>query len=366
MIEQTHIEILQDIPLAPLTTLKVGGTARYFVRAESEDQVHKAFEFAAEQDLEVFILGGGSNIVVSDTGFDGLVVQIALKGVLSERSALADGSTLPDADRDGSRDIILITAQAGEDWDEFVRHCVEQDLAGVECLSGIPGLVGGTPVQNVGAYGQEVSETIVTVRCFDRTKNEIVELSNAECGFSYRKSIFNSDESGRHVVLSVTYALKPHGLPKIVYKDIREYFGSIQPTLKETRDAVLQIRGAKSMVISPNDPNSQSVGSFFKNPIISKEMFAQLTAKADAESIPHFPMDDCNVKVPAAWLIEQSGFKKGFRMGNVGISTNHSLAIVNFGAATAKEVIELKQLIQKGVKERFDIYLHPEPIFVGF
>lgn len=366
MTEPTDIEILQEVPLAPLTTLKVGGPARYFVRAESENQIPPAFNFASENKLDVFILGGGSNIVISDNGFDGLVVQVALKGILLEPSAESDWLTPPNAAEDGSHDIIHITARCGEDWDEFVRYCVEQGLAGVECLSGIPGFVGGTPVQNVGAYGQEVSETIVSVRCFDRKNNRIVQLSNSECGFSYRKSIFNNDESGRYVVLSVTYALKKNGQPKIVYTDLREYFGDIRPNLKETRDAVLRIRGAKSMVIDPRDPNSQSVGSFFKNPIVLRDVFAQLAAKADAETVPHFPMDDSKVKVPAAWLIEQSGFKKGFRMGNVGISTNHSLAIVNLGSATAKEVIELKELIQKGVKARFGIDLHPEPIFVGF
>lgn len=339
------MEILENIPLAPLTTLKVGGPARFFVKAETEEHVIEAFGLAAQRRLDVFVLGGGSNILVSDVGFEGLVIQIALKGrvIYFEDQKVA-----------------RIAVEAGEDWDTFVEFCVSRSLAGVECLSGIPGSVGGTPVQNVGAYGQEVAETIVSVKCFDRHSGKTVELSNSECGFAYRKSIFNSTERGRYIVLEVAFELKKAAGPKIVYKDLKESFPDREPTLAETREAVLEIRRAKSMVIDANDPNSRSAGSFFKNPIVA-------TAEAEKfENAPSFPAGDGWVKIPAAWLIEQAGFQKGYRLGNAGISANHSLALVNFGGAAAAEIVELKNVIQAAIKHKFGIELQPEPIFVGF
>lgn len=394
MASNALIEPQRNVPIAPLTTLRIGGRARFFVRAESEEHVVQAFEFARENSLDVFVLGGGSNVLVSDGGFDGLVLQIGLVGILQESSDYG----------------VFVTAQAGEDWNSFVAKCVEEDLAGIECLSGIPGSVGGTPVQNVGAYGQEVSESIVSVRCYDRRVSKIVELANAECGFEYRKSIFNSTEKERYVVLAVTYKLIPGGSPRIVYKDLRAYFeekhagteGSITekhgkkpertdiesprsdirnpqsknppahaggsdfcPTLKETRDAVLLIRRAKSMVIDEGDPNSRSAGSFFKNPIVALTKYSEIAATAERE-VPKFMADDRHVKIPAAWLIENAGFHKGFTLGNAGISTKHTLALINRGEATAAEIIELKELIQQKVAARFGIELAPEPVFVGF
>jgi UDP-N-acetylmuramate dehydrogenase len=343
----TSIEIFENVPLAPMTTLKVGGPARFFARAETEAHIAEAFEYAQARELPVFVLGGGSNILVSDKGFDGLVIQVSLKGI-------------------EIRDGFEITAQAGEDWDRFVAFCVQRNLAGVECLSGIPGFVGGTPVQNVGAYGQEVSETIVAVRCFDRQRGEIVDLTNRDCGFTYRTSIFNSTERDRYVVLSVTYALTPDGRPKIVYKDLKEHFEGRKPTLAETREAVLKIRRLKSMVIDDADPNSRSAGSFFKNPIVAADKVEQISAAAGVENVPTFPAPDSQVKIPAAWLIERSGFGKGFRLGKAGISSNHSLALINAGGATAAEIVALKEKIQDGVRKKFDILLWPEPVFVGF
>jgi UDP-N-acetylmuramate dehydrogenase len=342
----SKITIQENIPLAPLTTLKVGGPARFYTRAESEEQILDAFDHAAANGLDVFVLGGGSNILVADNGFDGIVIHVGLKGITNSGSTISVG--------------------AGEDWDRFVAYCVDHDLAGVECLSGIPGFVGGTPVQNVGAYGQDVSESIVTVRCFDRTIKSIDELSNADCGFSYRTSIFNSTERDRYVVLGVTYDLVPDGAPKIEYKDLKEHFGDSRPSLRETRDAVLEIRRAKSMVIDDSDPNSRSAGSFFKNPIVGKTKYDSMTEAANGVAVPHFPAGESAVKIPAAWLIEHSGFYKGYRSGNAGISTKHSLALVNFGAASASEIIDLKEKIQHAVMEKFDILLVPEPVFVGF
>jgi UDP-N-acetylmuramate dehydrogenase len=338
------LNIRENVLLAPLTTFEVGGPARYFVRCEAENDVADAFNFASSKKMPVFVLGGGSNIVVSDRGFDGLVIQIALKGISIDRGS--------------------VTAAAGENWDSLVAQCVEKNLAGIECLSGIPGTVGGTPVQNVGAYGQEVSETIVMVRCYDRAANTIVELSNADCGFGYRTSVFNTTERDRYVVLSVTYALTKKGSPKIVYKDLIEHFAGQKPTLAETRDTVRSIRRSKSMVIETDDENRRSVGSFFKNPIVERTKYEEIAGQSHSP-VPHFQAAGEAVKIPAAWLIEHAGFHKGYASGHAGISTRHTLAIVNRGGATAAEIVSLKNEIRHVVYEKFGIELVPEPIFVG-
>lgn len=340
------MEIQENIPLAPFTTLGVGGSAKYFSNARNAEDVAGLFAWAKANSEDMFVLGGGSNILVSDAGFDGLVIKVELVGIEFENG--------------------IVTAGAGEDWDTFVSQCVDRGLAGVECLSGIPGTVGGTPVQNVGAYGQEVSETIVSVQCYDRSTGQIVELSNEQCGFEYRKSIFNTTHRDRYVVLSVAYRLTRGGEPKIAYKDLQQRFADHVPTLKETRDAVILIRREKSMVIDPADPNSRSAGSFFKNPIVERYIADSIAEEMELDRIPHFAAGEGLVKIPAAWLIEQAGFQKGFALGNAGISANHSLAIINRGSATAAEIIALKDLIQKTVFDRFGISFQPEPIFVGF
>jgi UDP-N-acetylmuramate dehydrogenase len=336
-----QINIQENVPLAPLTTLGIGGSARYFIHAETESEVADAVDFAHNNGLKLFVLGGGSNVLISDDGFDGLVLQVALSGIDDARS---------------------ITVGAGEDWDGFVEYCVKNGLAGVECLSGIPGFVGGTPVQNVGAYGQEVSETIVEVRCFDRETREIVTLSNVECGFTYRTSIFNSTHRDRFIVLSVMFALRKGGEPKLVYKDLIEYFDNRRPGLPEVREAVLKIRRAKSMVIDVGDSNSKSAGSFFKNPIVALDKLEQLRQSFDR--VPHFEFGD-KIKIPAAWLIENAGFTRGYILGGAGISSNHTLALINRNNATAAEMIVLKERIQQAVREKFGIDLQPEPVFVG-
>jgi UDP-N-acetylmuramate dehydrogenase len=366
LIEFQDLKITENFPLAPLTTLEVGGPARFFVEARKESHICSAVAFCREKNCELFVLGGGSNIIVSDSGFDGLVLKIGSRGVseietVIKRLEFTGSGQAPDV-VNTPPNVVDVDVAAGEDWDQFVGYCIDLNLAGLECLSGIPGSVGGTPVQNVGAYGQEVSETIVSVRCFDTQTDRFVELLNEECGFSYRTSIFNSAHSGRYMVLSVRFRLVLNGRPKIVYKDLVDHFGRKDPSLKDTRNAVLAIRAAKSMVIDPRDPNSRSVGSFFKNPIIEPDHFDQFRNR----SIPHFTLEDGRIKVPAAWLIEHSGFHKGFRLGNVGISANHSLAIVNLGGATAKEVVTLKDLITERVNTSFGIELKPEPVFVGF
>ena len=347
-----NLNIKENVSLAEYTTLGIGGKARFFFQAVQENEIIEVLRFADENTLKVFILGGGSNILIADEGFDGLVLQIALKGIYVEPAEKT-----------------FVTASAGEDWDAFCEFCVARNLQGVECLSGIPGLVGGTPVQNVGGYGQEVSETIISVRVYDCLENRIVDLPNKDCGFAYRTSIFNSSQKNRYVVTAVTFALEPNGKPKIVYKDLREFFGDKTPGLQETRDAVIKIRAAKSMVIDRSDPNSKSAGSFFKNPIVTKEKYAEVAkcaADHGIEMVPFFKADADNLKIPAAWLIENSGFHKGFSRGNAGISSRHTLAIINRGGATARDILELKNEIQARVKEIFNVELKPEPIFVGF
>ena len=342
-------KIEENVPLAPLTTLKIGGAARFFLRAETEDQVADGCRFAVENGFELFVLGGGSNVLISDEGFDGLVLQIALKGIEVKEN--------------------LVIAQAGEDWDEFCEFCVSRNLAGIECLSGIPGFVGGTPVQNVGAYGQEVSESIRAVRVFDRKSSEVLELTNADCKFAYRTSIFNSTERERFIVLAVSYELNAGGEPKIVYKDLREYFAEKKPTLRETRDAVRAIRAEKAMLVRQGGLDSNSAGSFFKNPIVDNEKFQEIARIAKSfgvTEVPSFKAGEKSVKIPAAWLIEQSGFHKGYRKGNAGLSQKHTLALTNRGGATAQEILALKNEIQTRVKEKFGVALVPEPVFVGF
>lgn len=385
---KSTLEPEENVLLAPFTTLGIGGPAKYFVTVKSEADVAEAFRFASLHGLRTFVLGGGSNILVADNGFDGLVIHIGIKGI--EFNAETDTA------KTTNRNKVNIKAAAGENWDEFVALCARRGLAGVECLSGIPGLVGGTPVQNVGAYGQEVSETIVKVRCFDRLTEKIVELSNEDCRFSYRRSIFNTFERDRYIVLAVFFALEVGGEPKIVYPELKAMIetaahnkqadhdkaglGSGEAgtfagfpghgqrpgtNLDEVRNAVIAIRRRKSMVIDPGDPDSRSVGSFFKNPIVSDKKFAEIAESVKVE-VPRFPADNGFVKVPAAWLIENAGFYKGYRMGRVGISTRHSLAIVNLGGAAAAEVIRLKEDIQQAVDRRFGVMLQPEPVFVGF
>jgi UDP-N-acetylmuramate dehydrogenase len=349
--------LLENIPLAPLTTIKIGGPARYFVEARTIDEVQEAVAYAHSRDLPLFVLGGGSNLVVADAGWRGLALKIALQGI-DQRN---------DHDEEGK---ILFDAGAGESWDKFVSHAVMARCAGVECLSGIPGSVGGTPVQNVGAYGQEVSETIASVQVLDLKDNQVRELCPEACAFSYRASIFNTNERGRFIVLRVTYALTPGGAPRITYTDLKRHFEGREsrPNLAETREAVRHIRALKGMLIVPGDPDCQSAGSFFKNPVLSEKEHEELKQRASARglAVPSYPALESRKKVSAAWLVEHSGFAKGFGSGHVGISTRHSLAIVNRGGATAADVLILKDQIQQRVEEIWNIHLEPEPVMVGF
>ncbi len=347
----------ENIALAPLTTFGLGGPARFFVEAKSAADVQEAVAFEEARNLALFILGGGSNLVVADSGWPGLVLRVAIPGIEQHAGHNQDGKT-------------LFSAGAGESWDRLVSHSVMAQCAGVECLSGIPGSIGGTPVQNVGAYGQEVSETIESVEVFDRRDAQVRELCNEACGFSYRTSIFNTSERGRFIILRVTYALTPGGTPHIEYADLKRHFEGREtsPNLAETREAVRHIRALKGMLLVPGDPDCQSAGSFFKNPILSAEQHESLRKRATAKgfAVPSYPALEKNKKVSAAWLVEHSGFSRGYGFGNVGISSKHALAIVNRGGATAAEVLALKEQIQQRVEEIWDVKLEPEPVMIGF
>jgi UDP-N-acetylmuramate dehydrogenase len=346
----------ENIPLAPLTTLQVGGPARYFVDANTQHDVAEAVAFAAERKLPLFVLGGGSNLLVSDDGWPGLVLKVSVAGVEFE----------------GDSQKMLFHAGAGENWDDLVALAVSKNCSGIECLSGIPGTVGGTPIQNVGAYGQEVSETIKRVHALEVATGQTVELTNTECGFSYRSSLLNTTRRCHYIVLEVSYLLHRNGEPKVQYADLKKFFAAIpeKPTLQQVRDAVRSIRKSKAMLIVSGDEDCRSAGSFFKNPIVSSAEADRVQALAEkrvpGKPLPRYPAADGQVKLAAAWLVEQSGFSKGYSLGPVGISHKHTLAIVNRGGATAKDIVSLKDEIEKKVFDVWGLTLQPEPVFVGF
>jgi UDP-N-acetylmuramate dehydrogenase len=373
--EISAMTIQENVPLAPLTTLQVGGAARYFAELRREDEVREAAQFAKTRSLPLFVLGGGSNLVVADSGWPGLVLRIAIGGIASPPTT-SPGAT------GATGNAVLFSVGAGVNWDDFVAQAVAQNCAGVECLSGIPGSVGGTPVQNVGAYGQEVADTIESVRALDLKEDRIVVLPKPACGFRYRASIFNSTERGRYIILRVNYRLQRGGAPTLKYADLQKYFaGRVQeslperpapkktpPSLAETRAAVREIRRSKGMLIVPGDEDCRSAGSFFKNPVLSAAQFKELAARAASKAleIPSYPALDAQHKVSAAWLVEHAGFSKGYAAGAAGISHKHALALINRGDARASDIVGLKDEIQHGVQEAWGVLLEPEPVFVGF
>lgn len=355
---KNRLPIEENVPLAPLTTLGVGGAARFFLEAREEKHVVEGLDLADSHGWPVFVLGGGSNLVISDDGFPGLVVRIALKGVRFE----------------GPCDS-LTTVAAGEAWDDFVAQAVVRNLQGVECLSGIPGTVGGTPVQNVGAYGQDVGETIVAIRALDRQSRKVHRLDASECLFAYRSSIFNTSRPNRYIVLDVSFQLKAGGHPCLKYADLQKRFSDTRhvPSLSDVRQAVVDIREGKGMVIRSGTVDSRSAGSFFKNVLAKKAAFQRAEERAHengqlgpGESFPRFETADGLYKIPAAWLIERAGFARGCVRGPVGLSTRHTLAIINRGGARARDLIEFMREIQARVKDCFGFDLIPEPVFVGF
>jgi UDP-N-acetylmuramate dehydrogenase len=345
------LAVQANVPLAPLTTLRVGGQARWFARATDAEAVAAAHSWCAERSCSMFVLGGGSNLVIDDAGVDGLVLQIALTGT----SIARDGGDL------------LVRAPAGDTWDRVVAATVEQEGAGLECLSGIPGSVGGTPIQNVGAYGQDVGHVIEHVTVFDRARGVTESIPARDCGFAYRMSRFKAADAGRFVVLDVRFRLRS-GPPTVVYPDVREYLERERitaPALLDVRQAVLAIRRRKGMVLDDADGDTRSVGSFFMNPVVTEAHRERIAAQAGVPA-PGFGMSGGMVKIPAAWLIERAGFQKGHRDGAAGISTKHPLALVNRGGATAQDMIRLAVRVKRQVADRFEVALKPEPIFVGF
>jgi len=341
----------ERMPLAPLSTLGVGGEARWYVSAQTQEEVEAAHRWSHDRGVPLVVLGGGSNLVVADAGLDGLVLHMRLGGITFERRS---GET-------------FVGAGAGEPWDGLVAACVARGLAGVECLSGIPGSVGGTPIQNVGAYGQEVGETIEMVAAYDRDRAQMRMLSSAECHFAYRSSRFKAGDAGRFIVCGVTFRLRA-GPPTVTYPDVRaqvERNRISMPSVGDVRDAVLAVRRAKGMVVDADDPDTRSVGSFFTNPLLGEDHRERIAAAA-GEPVPGFTMAGGRVKVPAAWLIDRAGFKRGDTDGAVGISTRHTLAIVNRGGATSADVLRLAVRIKRRVAELFDVLLQPEPVFAGF
>ena len=345
----------ENMPLAPMATLGIGGPARYFAEVTTPDALLAGVEWARSRGTPLFVLGGGSNIVVADAGFPGLVLRMSIRGV----ETTFDGGD------------VVITAGAGEEWDALVAHCVARNWAGFECLSGIPGRVGATPIQNVGAYAQETSETLESVEALDLATEKLVDMGAGDCEFGYRTSRFKVRDRGRFIIARVTYRLSVSGKPAVRYPELQRYLdelGIVQPALADVRDAVLAIRLRKAMVIDPRDSDSRSVGSFFVNPTLTGDEFEAVKKRlgAGGEDLPVFAVSDGRVKLSAAWLIERAGIKRGYTHGNVGTSTKHALAIVNRGGGTAAEIVELKELIQKRVFEAFGVELTPEPVFVGF
>ena len=333
----------ENQPLAPLTTLGIGGPARWFAEAGQEADIADAAAWARARGVPLFVLGGGSNLLVADAGFDGLVLHVRLRGVAVVEDSAAGW---------------LYRAAAGENWDEFVSRAVSENCAGVECLAGIPGTVGGTPVQNVGAYGQEVAEAIVGARAWDRKAGAWVTLTNAECGFAYRSSRFNREDRGRFVITAVELQLRPGGAATLRYPELRRQFATDAPSLLEVREAVRGLRRGKAMLLEPGMEDGRSAGSFFKNPVVDAEVAAALPPAA-----PRYK-DGQRVKLSAAWLIENAGLHKGFQLpgSHAALSRKHVLAIVNRGGATAVEIEALARHVQAVVSERWKIRLEPEPV----
>ena len=337
--------------LGDLTTLRLGGPAGSVVEARSE---HELLDAVRDADGPLLLLAGGSNLVIADEGFPGTVVRVLTSGV-QER------------ERDGR---VELTVAAGEDWEPFVARCVAEGLAGVETLSGIPGSIGATPIQNVGAYGQEVAETIVSVRVLDRERDAVEELPPGACGFAYRSSAFKR-HPGRWVVLAVTFALERRALSgPLTYAELARTLG-VRPgegaPLAHVREAVLELRRGKGMVLDAEDPDTVSAGSFFTNPILDEDAFAELERRAAEHGHPPgFPEPDGRVKTSAAWLIERAGYHRG--QGDprgIAISTKHTLALTNRGEGTTAELVALAREIADGVRERFGVALEPEPTLVG-
>lgn len=343
------------VPLAPRCTLGVGGAARFFVRAQDERSLVEALEWADRGGVLVRVLGSGSNVVIADQGLDALVLRVGLRG----------RKIREESDKD-----VELTVAAGEPWDDVVGYAVGRGFAGIECLSGIPGLVGAAPIQNIGAYGQDVAETVCRVRAYDRMSRAITTLSPDECAFAYRDSIFKSIAPDRYVILDVTFRLKKGGVPAVRYPELANRLksdGVGSATLDDVRRTVMTLRASKSMLLDPTDPNRRSCGSFFVNPIIPADELPRVERRIGLPNdMPRYEQPDGQVKLPAAWLIERAGFSKGQRRGPVGLSTRHALALVCHDGAKATDVLAFASEIRDRVRDRFGVTLTPEPVLWGF
>jgi UDP-N-acetylmuramate dehydrogenase len=348
------VKVREQVSLAGYTAFGIGGPARYFVEAATPSDVDAAVGWAGERGLPLFVLGGGSNLLVRDEGFAGLVLRPDIRGIVQDGASFDVG--------------------AGEDWDGLVQHTVDRGFAGIECLAGIPGSVGGTPVQNVGAYGQEVAETIESVRALDRRDGVWLELSNADCRFRYRESLFNKEEPERYIVTSVRFRLRENGAPNLRYADLQRRFAGVgvPPTLSDVAAAVREIRRGKGMLLVEGDPDTRSAGSFFKNPVISADELDRIAAAAGvpAREVPNWPAGQDGegqelVKLSAAWLLERAGFAKGYKDGAAGISSRHTLAIVNRGGASCADIERLQKSITAAMAQRFGVTLRREPVLLG-
>ena len=341
------LDIQRDVPLAPLTTLGLGGAAKHFLRAVDEAELLEALQWAAEEGIASAILGGGSNLIVPDEGYDGLVIQMAMETLELHRGG-------------------KLVAGAGVPWEAVVDAALSRDWAGLECLSGIPGSAGATPIQNVGAYGQEVSEVIDAVRVLRRSDLVFAELSAEDCGFCYRDSLFKR-EPERFVVTAVRFALRPGAPATTRYAELARRVAA-HASLADVRSAVLELRRSKSMLLDPADPNHRSAGSFFLNPIVSTEEADRVVAQAVAEKlavrpedVPRYPADDGRTKLAAGWLVEKAGIAKGARRGAIGVSSRHALALVHHGGGTTAELLSFADEIRQRVHDRFGVRLEREP-----
>jgi UDP-N-acetylmuramate dehydrogenase len=350
-----HPCVREQVPLAPLTTLALGGPAERLVRVEGERALVDVLRTAGARGWPVTVLGGGSNVVVADEGIAGLVVQMASRGVSLRRAG----------------DAVIATVGAGEPWDALVARTVGEGLAGLECLSGIPGLVGAAPVQNVGAYGQEVSETVRRVRVVDRTTLQVRDLSPAECAFGYRDSALKR-APGRFVVVEVDFALRPGGAPAVRYVELVRAVGGTAATLERVRSLVWRLRQAKGMVLEDEDPERRTAGSFFTNPVVDDAQAAEVIARAVAtgvasgpEEVPTWPAGEGRTKLAAGWLIERAGLERGLRRGAFGISRRHALALVHHGGGHTRDLLALAQHVRDTVDARFGVQLRPEPVLLG-
>jgi UDP-N-acetylmuramate dehydrogenase len=347
-------EIKENHPLRSLTTFYAGGDARYYAAVSSEEDIVNALDFAKNRDIPVFVLGGGSNLLVSDQGFPGLVIHNVMRGF--------------ESNQDGGH--MVVSVSGGESWQELVDRCVAAGWQGFECMAGIPGTVGAAPVQNIGAYGQEVSETVIGVETVDIETGEVVVFGNEECGFGYRKSIFNAGEAGRYIVTGVDFRLTVNGSPRVRYRELAEKIGTDKDlTLSKVRDTVLNIRGEKGLLTGDGRESVRSAGSFFRNPIVTKGEFGRLEERVMAAGGCRewaWPFEQGKIKISAACLIQCAGFIRGYRRGNVGISPRHTLIIINYGGASADEIAAFAADVQKKVVDEFGVLMMPEVKFIGF